>query len=112
MCVCVCVCIIILKWFRKKKFNFIYLSLSVLGLCCSILAFSNCDEWGPLSSCGAWVSHCYGFSCCRAQALGPADSIAGEQRGMCSLGFGGGLEQICSLPGLGMYPEACAVFLD
>ena len=31
--------------------------------------FSSCDEWGLLS-CGVWVSHCSGFSCCRAQALG------------------------------------------
>ena len=46
---------------------------------------SSCSErgWGLHSSCGAQASHCGGFSCCRAQALGQAgfslqsiDSIA------------------------------------
>ena len=31
--------------------------------------FSSCSEQGLLSSCGAWTSHCGGFSHCRAQAL-------------------------------------------
>ena len=30
-----------------------------------------CSEWDLLSSCGAWASHCSGFSC-EAQALGHA----------------------------------------
>ena len=30
--------------------------------------FSSCGEWGLLSSCGVWASHCGGFSCA-AQAL-------------------------------------------
>ena len=33
-------------------------------------AFSSFVEWGPLSSCRAWASHCGGLSCCRAWALG------------------------------------------
>ena len=40
---------------------------------CSLLceqAFSSCNEWELLSSCGACASHFGGFSCCRAQALG------------------------------------------
>ena len=28
------------------------------------------------SSCGWWASHCGGFSCCRAQALGCIDTVA------------------------------------
>ena len=32
--------------------------------------FSSCGEQELLSSCSAWASHCGGFSCCRAQALG------------------------------------------
>ena len=32
-------------------------------------AFSSCSEQGLLFSCGAWASHCGGFSHCRAQAL-------------------------------------------
>lgn len=27
---------------------------------------SSCREWGLFSSCGAWVSHCSGFSCWRS----------------------------------------------
>ena len=32
--------------------------------------FSSCGEQGLLSSCSAWASHCGGFSCCGAQAVG------------------------------------------
>ena len=31
--------------------------------------FSSCGEQGLLSSCGAWASHCGGFSCCGARIL-------------------------------------------
>ena len=31
---------------------------------------AGCSEQGLLSSCGAWASHCGGFSCDGAQALG------------------------------------------
>ena len=41
-------------------------SLMLCGLFCS------CSEQGLLSSWGARASHCGGFSCCGAQALGPA----------------------------------------
>ena len=30
---------------------------------------------GLLSNCGAWASHCRGFSCCGARALGCVDSV-------------------------------------
>ena len=30
---------------------------------------SRCGEQGLLSGCGAWASHCRGFSCYRARAL-------------------------------------------
>ena len=56
-------------------FNFIYLFLAVLGLCCYSGFFSSCGEWGLLSGCGARASHCAGFSCCRAQALGTWTSV-------------------------------------
>ena len=32
--------------------------------------FSSCQKWGLLVSCGTKASHCGGFSCCRAEALG------------------------------------------
>ena len=43
---------------------------AVLGFHCYVQTFSSCGESGLLSSCGAWVSHCSVFSCCRAQGLG------------------------------------------
>ena len=39
-----------------------YLFLVTLGLHCCKGTFSSCSEWGLLSSCGAWASHCGGFS--------------------------------------------------
>ena len=32
--------------------------------------FSSCSEWGLLSGCCVWASHCGGFSCGGAGALG------------------------------------------
>ena len=55
---------------------FIYLFLALLGLCCCTRAFS---------SCGAWASHCGGFSCCGAQALGAWASVVAA-RGLSSCG--------------------------
>ena len=51
-------------------FCFIYLFLLALGLLCWMQAFSSRGERGLLSSCGVQASHCGGFSCCEAQALG------------------------------------------
>ena len=51
-------------YIKKKKI------LAVLGLHCCVHAFSSCGEQGLLSSYSAWASHCSGFSCPRAQALG------------------------------------------
>ena len=39
------------------------------GLPCCTQAFSSCGKWGLLSRCGTWMSPCWGFSYCRAQAL-------------------------------------------
>ena len=51
-------CGYILKYKEQIFKNFVYLFLTTLGLCCFALA---------LSSCGAWASHCGGFSFCGAQ---------------------------------------------
>ena len=58
----------------------IYLFLAVLGLHCCWWAFSSCSEQGLRSSCGARASHCGGFSCFRAQALGPVGSVVAKHR--------------------------------
>ena len=39
-------------------------------------ALLSCSQWGLLSRCGGRASHCGGFSCSRAQALGPRSSVA------------------------------------
>ena len=48
-------------------------------LCWVLLAagglFSNCSKQGLFSSCTARASHCSGFSCCRAWALGARASL-------------------------------------
>ena len=56
--------------------------MAALGLHCYSRAFSSCSEWGLLFlvegatlPCGTWVSHCGGFSCCRARALGVRASV-------------------------------------
>ena len=78
------------------KFYFI---LAVLDLRCCAWTFFNCGKLGLLSSCGSPVSHCEGFSCCRAQALGPWASVAAAH----------GLSSCDSQAKL---PEACTVFPD
>ena len=49
-------------YFFFKFLLFIYLSLVVLGLHSYTHAFSSCEKWGLLSSCGAGASHCSGFT--------------------------------------------------
>ena len=61
---------------NKFIYFFIYLFLAVLGLCCCMRAFSSCGEWGLLSvAVHRLLSHCGGFSCCGAWALGMRASV-------------------------------------
>ena len=46
------------------------LFLDVLDLCCCAQAFLWLRRAGAALRCGAWASHCAGFSCCGARALG------------------------------------------
>ena len=52
-------------WFGGNFFLFFFF-FSVLGLRCCRRTFS---------CCGAWASHCSGFSCCGARALGVRASV-------------------------------------
>ena len=54
---------------------FIYLFLVVLGFHCCTKTLSSSREWGLLSFCSLPASHCGGFSCCKAQALGVWDLV-------------------------------------
>ena len=65
--------------------TFIYLFLATVGLCCYTWAFSSCSKQGLLSSCGARASHCGGFSCCGAQALGHVGSVVVGCTGLVAL---------------------------
>ena len=60
--------VFIVFYFFNKFIYFIYLFLAVLGLRCS-----------------AWASHCGGFSCCGARALGTQASVV-VVRGLSSCG--------------------------
>ena len=72
--------VIILSHYFKKIYLFIYLFLAVLGLCSCVWAFTSCCKLGLLSRCDVQASHCGGFSCCWAQALGYVGSGAGTHR--------------------------------
>ena len=84
-------------------FNFIYsFFFGCFQVFVAMWAFSICVEQGLLSSCGAWASHCGGFSCCRAPALGCMDfSNHGTQALL--------LRGMWNLPGLGMEPVSPAL---
>ena len=56
-------------------FFLIILFLSALGLRCCAQAFLRLWRAGATLHCGAWASHCSGFSCCRARALGTQASV-------------------------------------
>ena len=62
----------------------IYLFLAALGLHCFV-AFHYFQRVRAASHCGAWASHCAGFSRCRAQALGACASVVAAHRlSICS----------------------------
>ena len=54
--------------FLIKKKYLLYFWLCCASLLCRI--FSSCGKQGLLSSYSTQASHCKGFSCCRARALG------------------------------------------
>ena len=54
----------------KVIYQFYLLILCIFGCAGSLLLYRL------FSSCVAWASHCGGFSCFRAQALGRVDSVA------------------------------------
>ena len=54
-------------------FTYLFLAMPVFVAVCGL---SLVTENGVLSSCGARVSHCSGFSCWGAQALGTQASVA------------------------------------
>ena len=49
--------------------------MAVLGLRFCARAFSSCGKREATLHCGAQASHCGGFSCCGARALGMRASV-------------------------------------
>ena len=71
---------------KPKNFFWIFIYL-IFGCTASLLlhrGFSSCGKQRLLSSCGARASHCSGFSCCGAQALGHKGSALVVYRLSCS----------------------------
>ena len=56
-----------------KWFNFIYVFVCLFVCLLAALGLCGC-AWATLCY-GAQASHCGGFSCCRAQALGTRASV-------------------------------------
>ena len=73
-----------LSFIKKRIYHF----LVALGLRCCTRAFSSCREEGLLSGCGAGASHCGGFSCCDARALGAWASVVVAHSLSCPMACG------------------------
>ena len=71
MCVCTCTYVCMYVWLC-------WVFVAARGL--SLVAAS-----GATLRCGAWASHCGGFSCCGAQAVGAQASVV-VARGLSSCG--------------------------
>ena len=71
--------------FFFNTFICLFYCLAVLGFHCCMQAFSSCVKQGLLSSCSARASHCSGFSCWGALALG-SQALAVGSCGLSSCG--------------------------
>ena len=75
-----------------KGLDFIFKIFIHFWLCWVFAApfglFSSCGNQGLLSSCGAWSSHCNGFSCCGAWTLGIWVSVLVAHGLSCSAACG------------------------
>ena len=68
----VLICII---WLLISPHIYFFFLMTALGLHCCVHTFSGCCSWGLFFSCDAPDSHCAGFSCCEARALGMHASV-------------------------------------
>ena len=67
---------------NQEQISFFFSCVGSPLLCAGFLQLQRA---GATLRCGAWASHCSGFSCCRAQALGVRASIV-VARGLSSCG--------------------------
>ena len=91
-------------------FNFIYLFIfGCVGSSLLHAGFLQLLRAGATLCCGAWASHCGGFSCCRAQALGARASVVVARR-LSSCGSRAQLLRgMWGLPGPGLEPLSPAL---
>ena len=74
------------KFYKTKKFFLIYLFIfGCVGSSLLHTGFLQLQQAGATLRCGVWSSHCSGFSCCGAQALGTWASVV-VSRGLSSCG--------------------------
>ena len=78
--------------------------MAVLGLLLLCAGFLQLWRAGATLRCGAWASHCGGFSCCGARALGTRASVV-VARGLQSTG------SVVVVHGLSC-SAACGIFPD
>ena len=91
------------RWsFQFSKTCFIYFWLCH---CCWWTGFSLVvGGWGPLSSCGVWVSHCGGFSCYGSRTLGHRGSVV-MALGLLNTGSVFVAHGLCCSKACGIFPS-------
>ena len=95
-----------MQFLKKYFYLFIYGCVGSSLLCSGFLFLRRARA---TLRCGAWASHCGGFSCCRAQALGARASVVVA----CGLSSCGAQAQLLrgmwDLPGPGLEPMSPAL---
>ena len=86
---------------KKKSYSF---TLGYAGSLSLHRLFSSCSKRGLLSSCGAQASHCSGFSCCIARALGAWASVVEAPR-LQSAGPVVGVKWLSCSVACGIFPD-------
>ena len=69
---------------RMKFFFNLFIYFIYFWLCWVLLHACFLQLWrvGATLRCGLWASHCVGFSCCGARALGTRASVVGGSRAL------------------------------
>ena len=96
------------SYYFLKFIYFIYFIFSCIGSLLLHAGFLQLWRAGATVRCGAWASHCGGFTCCRARAVGVQASVVAA-RGLSSCGARAQL--FCGmwdLPGPGLEPMSPA----
>ena len=95
-------------FFKKKKKNYLFI-YGCIGSSLLHAGFLQLRRAGAALRCGVRASHCGGFSCCGAQALGTRVSVV-VARGLSSCGSRAQLLRgMWDLPGPGLKPMSPAL---